>query len=159
MRVGLVYLVIAVLAGPLCWWLVDLNVYLFDGWNFQTGLAEYKVLYKFSVAEQLVGSAVMGVSLAALLYAPVWFMRRSPPSRSFLEKFTIAIALGGAVMGLGSIYVGWRLGGDLWYHPEWMGVQGLLYNLAGCPLLIVSEAVAFLLWVIARIKQRGGEPS
>src|ERR1035438_3578094 len=63
---SLVYFLVAVLAGLLCWWLVDWNVY------FQTGGNEYEPRFKLSVAEQLAGSAVMGVSLAALLFARAW---------------------------------------------------------------------------------------
>jgi hypothetical protein len=107
-----------------------------------------------SIAEQLAGSATLGVSFAALLFAGVWIGQWLLSGRPALGKVATCVALGGAAVGLGLMYLASRLPGDLWTHFYFLGVEKLTAYFLWLPLLIGSQAIALVLWFIAWRKQR-----
>jgi hypothetical protein len=112
-----------------------------------------------SVAEQIAGSALIGASLAALLFAGAWFRQPCPPGRSVLGKVALVVALGGAVLGFGLLYLAFRLPGDLWTHFYWgwfrfLDIETITAFFLGLALLFGSQVIALLIWIIARRKQR-----
>jgi hypothetical protein len=74
--------------------------------------------------------------------------------RPVLNKVAIAVAIGGAVVGLGLMYLAFRLPGDLWTHYSFWGIDKIGAFVLWLPVLIGSQAIAFLLWFIAWRKRK-----
>lgn len=116
------------------WALGDWNVYL-----------QLESRFRFALLEQLTFSAVAGALVASVPFGLFWVFRARAAGRSWLDRFGLLMGIGGAALGWTLLYLSWRVGGDLWTHFRFLGIDGLGYLILGLAALIVSQPAALVL--------------
>ena len=144
----LILLVVAIVVGLGFWSVVDWTVY--RDTYVAGGGHELKPDFKLTPLEQVAMSSVVVACAAVALFAVAWLVLPNFGKSLVVDKVALTIAIGGAVVGWGLLYVARRMPGDVFTPSCFLGLSFLEFFMLGLPVLLLCEAVAFVLGVIAR---------
>ncbi len=138
-RLLTLYVPAAALVALLFWLLADWNVY------FQGSEGIFKPNFRLTGLEQLIVSAVVGALVAGVPCGLYWLFRSRSAGRAWLGRFSFLLGIGGAALGWTLFYLAWRVGGDIWTHFQFLGIDGLSYLILSLATLFVSQSAALTL--------------
>ena len=138
-RLLALYLLAAVLAGLLFWFLADWNVYL------QGAEGLFGPKFRLTRLEQLSASADAGALVAGVPFGFFWLLRSRAAGRSCVDRFSLLLGIAGAVFGWTLLYLSWRVPGDFWTHFRFLGLDVFSYLILGVAALFVSQSAALVL--------------
>jgi hypothetical protein len=140
---------VAASAGLLFWVLADWNIY------FQRSEGLFKPNARLTGLEQLTVSAVVGSLLAGVPFGYYWLFRSRAVGCFWLGRFGFLLGIGGASLGWTLFYLAWRVGGDIWTHFQFLGIDGLSYLILSLAALFVSQSAALTLGLFSWSKPLG----
>jgi internalin A len=140
--------------GLLFWGSADWTVYYE---SYMNGRFLMEPRFRLNGIEQVALSAIGGAS-TALAFSTIYLLAaagarqlgtKPRTGHTDLDKAALGSALAGLVTGATSLYLGARVGGDLFAHFYFLGTMGLSYWLLASPCLFVCEVAALLLGLSA----------
>jgi hypothetical protein len=148
-RLLTLYVPAAALVALLFWLLADWNVYLQDS----EGL--FKPNFRLTGLEQLTVSAVVGALIAGVPFGLPWLFRSRAAGGFWLGRLSFLLGISGAALGWTLFYLAWRVGGDIWTHFQFLGIDGLSYLILSLATLFVSQSAALALGLFSWSKPFG----
>jgi hypothetical protein len=141
-RLLLLYAPIAALAGLLFWSLADWNVYL----QGSEGIFDFN--FRLTWLDQLAVSAMAGALVTGVPFGVFWLVRSRAAGHSWMDRFGLLLAIGGAALGWTLLYLSGRVGGDLWTHFHFLGLDLFGYLILSLTTLLLTQGAALIVGLL-----------